>query len=391
MNMIQDFLEKVNMRTYEPSILLVHFLLIKRFYDTIKRYMFQECSSSLMIHFYHQTKRKGYPMPTILHLLMLIVGFVFLIKGADFFIVSSASIARKFNVSPLIIGLTLVAFGTSLPELAVSFAASISAKINGTTADIAMGNVIGSNVANITIILGLSALMMPIAVQKSMNKRELPFVLLVSILIAVLTNFFASDQIVWWEALILLAFFGYYMVLMLKSHHDQEENLEVHLVDMKRAIILLVVGISGVSLGGWLVTEGAEFIAIEILVSAFSMGISKATTLVGLSVVALGTSLPELVTSVMAARKGENEIALGNVLGSNVFNTLFIVGLSGLVVPLGMNHDVKLDSIILIGITLLVVIFSITKQTISKKEGFILLLVYILYIAYIIIRALGLL
>lgn len=328
-------------------------------------------------------------MPTIIHLLMLIIGFVLLIKGADFFIVSSASIARKFNVSPLIIGLTLVAFGTSLPELAVSFAASISAKVNGTTADIAMGNVIGSNVANITIILGLSALMMPIAVQKSMNKRELPFVLFVSVLIAILTNLFSSDQIIWWEALILLAFFAYYMVLMLKSHQQQEENLEVHLIDMKRAIILLFVGIAGVSIGGWLVTEGAEFIAIEILVSAFAMGTSKATTLVGLSVVALGTSLPELVTSVMAAKKGENEIALGNVLGSNVFNTLFIVGISGVVVPLGINADVKLDSIILIGITLLVVIFSITKQTISKKEGFILLLVYILYIAYIILRALG--
>jgi len=328
-------------------------------------------------------------MPTVIHLLMLIIGFVFLIKGADYFIVSSASIARKFNVSPLIIGLTLVAFGTSLPELAVSFAASISAKMNGTTADIAMGNVIGSNVANITLILGLSALMMPIAVQKSMNKRELPFVLVISILIALLANLFSSDQIVWWEALILLAFFGYYMHLMFKSHRNQEEDLEVHLVDMKRAIILLFIGIGGVSLGGWLVTEGAEFIAIEILVSAFSMGVSKATTLVGLSVVALGTSLPELVTSVMAAKKGENEIALGNVLGSNVFNTLFIVGLSGLVVPLGINADVKLDSIILIGITLLVVIFSMTKQSVSKKEGLILLMVYIAYIVFIILRALG--
>jgi cation:H+ antiporter len=328
-------------------------------------------------------------MPTVIRLLMLIIGFVFLIKGADYFIVSSASIARKFNVSPLIIGLTLVAFGTSLPELAVSFAASISAKMNGTTADIAMGNVIGSNVANITLILGLSALMMPIAVQKSMNKRELPFVLVISILIALLANLFSSDQIVWWEALILLAFFGYYMHLMFKSHRNQEEDLEVHLVDMKRAIILLFIGIGGVSLGGWLVTEGAEFIAIEILVSAFSMGVSKATTLVGLSVVALGTSLPELVTSVMAAKKGENEIALGNVLGSNVFNTLFIVGLSGLVVPLGINADVKLDSIILIGITLLVVIFSMTKQSISKKEGLILLMVYIAYIVFIILRALG--
>ena len=121
------------------------------------------------------------------------------------------------------------------------------------------------------------------------------------------------------------------------------------------------------------------------------MSVSKATTLVGLSVVALGTSLPELVTSVMAAKKGENEIALGNVLGSNVFNTLFIVGLSGIVVPLGINQDVQFDSILLIGITLIVIVFSITKQSISKKEGLILLLVYFLYIAFIIVRALGIL
>lgn len=330
-------------------------------------------------------------MQTALHILMLIVGFVFLIKGADFFIVSSSSIARKFNVSPLIIGLTLVAFGTSLPELAVSFAASISAKAQGTTADIAMGNVIGSNVANITLILGFSALMMPILVKKSMNRQELPFVLGISVLIAVLANFFSSDQIVWWEAIILLLAFSFYMYLMLKGHKNGEENLEVHLVDMKKAIMLLILGIAGVSIGGFLVTEGAEYIAIELLVSTFDMNISKATTLVGLSVVALGTSLPELVTSVMAAKKGENEIALGNVLGSNVFNTLFIVGLSGLVVPLGINADVKTDSIILIGITLIVVIFSITKQVISKKEGGILVFIYFAYIAYIILRALGIL
>ena len=328
-------------------------------------------------------------MQTALHILMLIIGFVFLIKGADFFIVSSSSIARKFHVSPLIIGLTLVAFGTSLPELAVSFAASISAKTQGTTADIAMGNVIGSNIANITLILGLSAVLMPVVVKKAMNKQELPFLMVITILIAVLANFFSQDQIVWWEALILLLFFAYYIYLMLRSHKNGEENVEVHLVDMKKAIILLFIGIGGVSFGGWLVTEGAEYIAIELLVNAFSMGVSKATTLVGLSVVALGTSLPELVTSAMAAKKGENEIALGNVLGSNVFNTLFIVGLSGLVVPFGMNADVKLDSIILIGITAVVILFSITKQVISKREGAILVFIYFAYITYIILRALG--
>lgn len=327
-------------------------------------------------------------MDTVINVLMLVIGFVFLIKGADFFIVSSSSIARKFNVSPLIIGLTLVAFGTSLPELAVSFAASISARASGMTADIALGNVMGSNVANITLILGFSAIMMPVIVQKSMNKQELPFVLAISVLIAILANFFGQDSIVWWEALILLLVFVFYMYLMIKSSIKQEQTVELEVIDMKRASILLVIGILGVSVGGYLVTEGAEHIALEILVKALNMDVSRATTLVGLSIVALGTSLPELVTSVLAAKKGENEIALGNILGSNVFNTLFIVGLSGIVVPLGVSKDVKFDSIVLIGITLIVVIFAMSKQKITKREGIVLVIIYFAYISFIITRAL---
>ncbi len=329
-------------------------------------------------------------MDYVLHIGMLLVGFVFLIKGADYFIVSSSSIARKFNVSPLIIGLTLVAFGTSLPELAVSFTASITAKMNGTTADIAMGNVIGSNVANLTLILGFSALMIPIVAKKSMFKREFPFLIVITVVIALLSLLFQSDyRIVWWEALILLLFFGYYMYMMISHKNEVHIAEEIHIVDVKKAIILLVIGITGVSLGGFMVTTGAEFIAVELLVTAFSMSLTKATTLVGLSVVALGTSLPELVTSVMAAKKGENEIALGNVVGSNVFNTVFIVGLSGLVTPLRMNQDVIIDTWIVLGITVVMVIFAFTKGSISKKEGFILVLIYVLYITYIILRALG--
>lgn len=338
-----------------------------------------------------QTHQRGIGMDIALHVLFLIVGFVLLIKGADFFIVSSSSIARKFNVSPLIIGLTLVAFGTSLPELAVSFAASISARAQGMTADIAMGNVIGSNVANLTLILGFSAIMMPIAVRKSMYKKEFPFLIVITILISVLAFFFQSDaQIVWWEALILLLFFAFYMYLMISSKKEVPEVEEIHVVDFKKALILLVIGIGGVSLGGYLVTTGAEFIAIELLVSSFSMSVTRATTLVGLSIVALGTSLPELVTSIMAAKKGENEIALGNVVGSNVFNTLLIIGLSGLVTPLGINADVLIDTVIVIGITLITIVFCFTESKISKVEGWILVAIYFSYITYIILRALAL-
>lgn len=327
-------------------------------------------------------------MDILFNVLLLLVGFVFLIKGADFFVVSSSSIARKFNVSPLIIGLTLVAFGTSLPELAVSFAAALSVE-PGQTADIAMGNIIGSNIANLTLILGASAVALPIMVKKSMNKKEFPFLIGMTILIAILGFFFQSDaQIARWEAVILLIVFAYYMYLMLTGEKEIPTE-EIKVIDMKKAILLLFVGILGVSIGGTMVTRGAEYIAVNGLVTFAGMSITKATTLVGLSVVALGTSLPELVTSVVAAKKGENEIALGNVVGSNVFNTVFIVGLSGIVTPLGLNGDVLIDMIILIVITSIMIIFSISKGKITKLEGWILLGIYVAYITYIIIRALG--
>ena len=327
-------------------------------------------------------------MDILFNVLLLLVGFVFLIKGADFFVVSSSSIARKFNVSPLIIGLTLVAFGTSLPELAVSFAAALSVE-PGQTADIAMGNIIGSNIANLTLILGASAVALPIMVKKSMSKKEFPFLIGMTILIAILGFFFQSDaQIARWEAVILLIVFAYYMYLMLTGEKEIPTD-DIKVIDMKKAILLLFVGILGVSIGGTMVTRGAEYIAVNGLVTFAGMSITKATTLVGLSVVALGTSLPELVTSVVAAKKGENEIALGNVVGSNVFNTLFIVGLSGIVTPLGLNGDVLIDMIILIAITSIMIIFSISKGKITKLEGWILLGIYIAYIIYIIIRALG--
>jgi cation:H+ antiporter len=328
-------------------------------------------------------------MQIFINFLFLIFGFVFLIKGADYFVISASSIARKFHVSPLIIGLTLVAFGTSLPELAVSFAAALTVA-PGATADIAMGNVIGSNIVNITMILGLSAIAMPILVNKSMIKREFPFLIGTSILIAILSLYFQNDaQISRFEAVILLLSFSWYLFLMISSHKNTAVSEEIHVVDSKKALILLFFGLSGVVIGGYLVTSGAEYLAIELLVDGFGVDPSKAVTLVGLSVVAIGTSLPELATSVVAAKKGENEIALGNIVGSNIFNVLFILGISGVVTPLGINNDVLIDTVLLIGITITAVIFSITGQKISKIEGWILVIMYVTYIAYIILRALG--
>ncbi len=329
-------------------------------------------------------------MEHIINVLLLIVGFIFLVKGADFFVVSSASIARKFNISALVIGLTLVAFGTSLPELAVSFVASLTV-LPGETSDIAMGNVIGSNIVNITLILGLTAMAKQVSVSKTMHQKEFPYLIFASILIAFLAFLFQSNaSIVWWEALVLLIAFIGYVYLMIKTSKDPNIETEYQIIDMKKAILLVLLGITGVSLGGYMVTQGAENIALDVLVQLFGMNRSKAVTLIGLSIVAVGTSLPEMVTSIVAARKGENEIAFGNLVGSNIFNILFILGVSGIIRPLGINGDVLIDIVIMIGVTLLALLAAVTRGAVSKKEGIVLVILYVLYLSYIILRAFNL-
>jgi cation:H+ antiporter len=328
-------------------------------------------------------------MAHVINVLLLLVGFVFLVKGADFFVASSASIARRFKISSLVIGLTLVAFGTSLPELAVSFIASLSVE-PGQTADIAMGNVIGSNIVNISLILGLTAIARPVNVSKTMHKKEFPYLIFASLLIALFAFAFQADaQIVWWEALILLVVFVGYVYLMLKTSKEADSNEDYAIMDMKKSILWVIIGITGVTAGGWMVTKGAENIAVDVLVNLFKMTTTKAVTLVGLSIVAIGTSLPEMVTSIVAAKKGENEIAFGNLVGSNIFNILFILGLSGLVTPLGINGDVLTDIWIMIGVTAVALGMAVTFGKVSKKEGIALTFLYLTYLVYIVLRAIG--
>lgn len=330
-------------------------------------------------------------MAHVINVLLLLVGFVFLVKGADFFVASSASIAKRFKISSLVIGLTLVAFGTSLPELAVSFIASLTVA-PGQTADIAMGNVIGSNIVNITLILGLTAMARPVHVSKTMHKKEFPYLVFASLLIALFAFAFQADAlIVWWEALILLVVFVGYIYLMLKTSKEAESNEDYVIMDMKKSILWVVIGLLGVTAGGWMVTKGAENIAVDVLVNLFGMTTTKAITLVGLSIVAVGTSLPEMVTSIVAAKKGENEIAFGNLIGSNIFNILFIIGLSGLVTPLGINGDVLIDILIMIGVTVFALGTAVTFGKVSKKEGIALVFIYASYLVYIVLRALSIL
>lgn len=326
-------------------------------------------------------------MDYVLSALLLVIGFILLVKGADYFVASASSLAKRLKISSLVIGLTIVAFGTSLPELAVSFIASLTVA-PGQTADIAMGNVVGSNIVNITLILGLTALAKPVKISKTMNRKEFPYLILSMVMIILFANLFQSDAlIVWWEALILLIMFVIYIFMMIKSSINNDDE-DIPLYSVKKASLLLIIGILGVSLGGYMVTTGAEKIATGVLVSLFGMTLSKAKTLVGLSIVAIGTSLPEMVTSIVAAKKGENEIAFGNLVGSNIFNVLFILGLSGLVTPLGINHDVLIDLWIMLCITVFAVVTAISYQKVTKKEGISLVIIYVIYVVYIILRAL---
>ncbi len=317
-------------------------------------------------------------------ILLLVVGFILLIKGADLLVTGASALAKKIGVSDLVIGLTVVSLGTSTPELLVNIFASIQGN-----ADIAIGNVIGSNIFNVLLILGVSSLIYPLTVGKGTVWKEIPFSLLAAVLLGALANDVLFDQasssiLGRIDGFVLLAFFGifmYYVACMPKDGVDDQKSDVVNMGLMK-SLALVVFGLAGLVFGGKLVVDSAVAIASR-------FGLSQ--SLIGLTIVAAGTSLPELATSAVAAYRKNSDIAVGNIVGSNIFNVLFIVGLSGMVTPLGINGDVLIDTVLLIGITITAVIFSITGQKISKIEGWILVTMYFTYISYIILRALGML
>ncbi|MBR2025475.1 MAG: calcium/sodium antiporter, partial [Clostridia bacterium] len=275
---------------------------------------------------------------------LLGVGVFFLVKFCDIFVDSASCIAKKLKISPLIIGLTIVAMGTSCPELAVSVSDSLSTlKLiqSGVdaNANVALGNVVGSNICNIVLVLGLSALFTPMIVRKSIIKKELPILLGISTLLVIFGCFFnLGDKlaIVRWEAIIFVVLIVAYLVYVVLSakkdnngeNETQGEEIVIKEMSIWKAIILCIVGIAGIIIGGEMVVFGAKGLATE---GALAIGLDADLTeaLVGLTIVAVGTSLPELVTSVIAAKKGENELAIGNVVGSNIFNILFILGIAG--------------------------------------------------------------
>ena len=343
------------------------------------------------------------PLAYLWHILFLIVGLLMLVKGADWFVSGASSVAKKFKISAMVIGLTVVSFGTSAPELAVSLTSSIQ----GDPA-IALGNVVGSNIMNILVVLGLSAVISPIVVKKSLIKREFPFLFAATALLIIFTmdNLFAGytgieNLLSRGESLIFvfgIIAFCYISIVMAKKDAQIEvaqlgsidvtvkktEEEEIKELPVGKTILFLLIGLLCIVFGADFVTTPAKTIATSLGTEA-GLNIDMVVEVVGLTVVAVGTSLPELVTSVIASKKGENEIAIGNVVGSNIFNILFICGLCGLVLPLSMEPSIITDMVISLFITLIVFLYC-KKLELTKKNGWILTTLYFVYLAYILVR-----
>lgn len=341
-------------------------------------------------------------LQTITFIVALIIGVICLVKFCDIFVDSASTIAKKLHIPELIIGLTVVAIGTSCPELAVSVSDSITSLIENSNANVAIGNAIGSNICNLLLVLGFSSIFTPIAVKKSVCKREYPFLLGVSALLVLFVILFGTGgaitgnyAILRWEAIIFVVLMFVYIWFLIHNakkypdeslDEEEKELAEEKEKDMKlwKAIVLVIVGAIGIGFGGEAVVFGAKGLALQVS-DAAHVDHDLAESLVGLTIVAVGTSLPELVTSVIAAKKGQNELALGNVIGSNIFNILFVLGIAGTINPLTTGSQVVIDVVIMMVATLVVFGFALTGK-IKRSGGAILLTMYGAYLTYLIIR-----
>lgn len=319
--------------------------------------------------------------------ILLIIGFVLLIKGADFFVDGSSSVAKILKVPTIIIGLTVVAFGTSMPELSVS----VTAALRGSN-DLAVSNVLGSNIFNLLVVLGCCALVKPVAAKWSLLKKEFPFSILITIILLLVDSDFSIMKVIdgnkgfvlgRWAGLLFLILFVLYIYATVKSAlrsraeaKDMEEE-EYRTMSPLKSGIYIVIGLIGIVWGGNLVVDSASNIAL-------TFGWSQ--TFIGLTIVALGTSLPELVTSVVAARKGENDLAVGNVVGSNIFNILLILGVSSFITPITLDVTAVYDTIILIIASIVVYVSAISKREIQRKEGILFLVCYFAFFLYVFMR-----
>lgn len=309
--------------------------------------------------------------------LLLIAGFVLLIKGADFFVEGSASIARKLRVPSLIVGMTIVAMGTSLPECSVSINASLTGENS-----LAVSNVLGSNIFNLMVVCGVCALFAPLIVKAETRNRDITFSILCAVLLGIL-GFLGMEleRMDGWIFLVIFVLFLFYMVMSaLKARAEgqkADDGEEYAIIPVWKSILFIVCGAAAIAFGGDFVVKSASKIAT-------TFGMSQ--TLVGLTICAIGTSLPELVTSVVAARKKQVDMALGNVIGSNIFNILFVLGISSAISPIAVITENLVDVVLLILMSLIVWIFTWTKERVNRAEGAGMVLLYIGYWVYICVR-----
>lgn len=310
-------------------------------------------------------------------IILIIIGLILLIKCADWFVDGCSNVAKTLGIPSLIIGLTIVSFGTSAPEAAVS----VTASIKGMN-DISLGNAIGSNLCNLLLVLGLSGLFGCLTAKRKIITRDFVYAIFSSVVMFILSfGFFikggTEGVLTRTNGLILLCFLGIYLYALLGDALRTARSVEEKPAFNPKDIVLIIVGIMGIILGGQLVVNSATDIANMLNVSQ---------TVIALTIVAIGTSLPELVTSVVAAKKGEADIAIGNVVGSNIFNIFFILGLSSAISPITFGIESFIDIIIMLIASIVVYLLTLKNKRIGNKKGIILLVGYVLYMVYILIR-----
>ena len=308
----------------------------------------------------------------MVQVLILLVGFFLLVKGADWFVEGAASIAKKLGIPQLVIGLTIVAMGTSLPEAAVSITAALD-----NNAGITIGNIVGSNILNILIILGITAVITNVSIQKSTFYYEIPFMLIITVILMIFgitgSKITFMEGVIFW--ILFLLYLGYLYVMSKKGTEQEEENVKD--IPVWKCLLFMV-------LGGVMVVMGSDFAVSGATEIARFFGMSE--RFIGLTIVAFGTSLPELVTSVVAARKNEVDMAVGNAVGSNIFNILMVLGIASAINPVSLIRENVIDIIILVAFSVVVWIFAATKKKISRKEGIAMVAMYLVYAVYIILR-----
>lgn len=306
----------------------------------------------------------------LINIVLLVMGLVVVLKGADWLTDGAVNIASRFGVSQMVIGLTIVAMGTSMPELCVSMVSALKG-----TPDLAVGNVVGSNTLNTLLIVGCSALVAPIMVKRSSVRRDIPFAVLASLLMLIFCLDGGIDRL---DAALLFILFAVFMFVTVKYGKNEGTEAKTTAAPLGKAALLLVVGLVCLILGSNLFVDNASFIAS-------TLGVSDAV--IGLTIVAGGTSLPELATSMVSAKKGNSDIAIGNVIGSNVFNILMIIGVTGLVKPMHIKGITSLDLIVMLASMLLLWFFCRTTYKVKRWEGAVLAISYIAYIAWLIAQA----